>query len=248
MAHSFLGKWITTAELAAIPPRNVFHRQLEKVTLPDDGVKNRHVLFRRRFTLGGFARALLYISADDYYKLYINGVFVGQGPSPAYHFRYGYNVIDVSAYLVTGENVIAVHTLYQGLINRVWQSGDGRHGLILDLVADGKTVLASDPSFRTSLHTAFEAMGKVGYETQFLERYDAAAPEVGFERTDFDDGDWHAACVKENDDHTLVEQKSKMLDFECVLPKVVTQKGERVFIDFGANHVGYLSDCQGSKG
>ena len=143
MAHSFLGKWITTAELAAIPPRNVFHRQLEKVMLPDDGIRNRHVLFRRRFTLDGFARAILYISADDYYKLYINGVFVGQGPAPAYHFRYGYNVIDVTPYLLEGENVIAVHTLYQGLINRVWQSGDGRHGLILDLVADGETVLFS---------------------------------------------------------------------------------------------------------
>lgn len=246
MAHSFLGKWITTAELAAIPPRNVFHRQLEKISLPDDGVKNRHVLFRRRFALDGFARALLYISADDYYKLYINGAFVGQGPSPAYHFRYGYNVIDVSPYLVEGENVIAVHTLYQGLINRVWQSGDGRHGLILDLVADGKTVLASDSSFRTSLHGGFEATGKVGYETQFLERYDANAPEVGFERTDFDDGAWAPACVHPYADHTLVEQKSKMLAFETVLPKTVSREGERLFIDFGANHVGYL--CLTAKG
>ena len=37
-----------------------------------------------------------------------------------------------------GENTIAVHTYYQGLINRVWISGDGRHGLLLDLVVDGK--------------------------------------------------------------------------------------------------------------
>jgi len=241
MAHSFLGKWITTAELAAIPPRNIFHRQLEKVMLPDDGIRNRHVLFRRRFTLDGFARAILYISADDYYKLYINGAFVGQGPAPAYHFRYGYNVIDVTPYLLAGENVIAVHTLYQGLINRVWQSGDGRHGLILDLVADGETVLSSDEGFLSARHTGYTATGTVGYATQFLERYDSASPEAHFAETDFDDSEWEAAVINAADDHTLTEQASKMLTFEEIRPTQVRREGERVFIDFGASYVGYLN-------
>ena len=80
----------------------------------------------------------MYISADDYYKLYINGHFVTQGPTPSYHWQYNYNAIDVTAYLKPGRNVIAVHTLYQGLINRTWQSGDQRHGLIMDLEVDGE--------------------------------------------------------------------------------------------------------------
>lgn len=75
-------------------------------------------------------KAVIYISADDYYKLYINGKFVASGPAPSYYNSYNYNKIDVSDFLINGENTIAVHTYYQGLINRVWVSGDNCHGLI----------------------------------------------------------------------------------------------------------------------
>ena len=148
MGHTFVGRWITNSEFADLKPRNVFHRQLDKAHLPCKEHLNRHILFRRRFICDSLPdSATLYISADDYYKLYINGRFVAQGPAPSYHFSYNYNVIDVSPYLKQGENLIAVHTLYQGLINRVWQSGDHRHGLILDLVTDGEMALVSDESF-----------------------------------------------------------------------------------------------------
>jgi hypothetical protein len=42
--HIFRGTWITDAEFAALEPRNVFHRQLEKVHLPCDEHRNRHIL------------------------------------------------------------------------------------------------------------------------------------------------------------------------------------------------------------
>ena len=135
MSHTFLGTWITDNEFARLKPRNVFHRQLEPVDLPCAEHRNRHILFRKKFSLSAVpSAACMYISADDYYKLYINGRFVQQGPTASYHFQYGYNAIDVLPYLRAGENTIAVHTLYQGLINRVWVSGDLRHGLLCDLM------------------------------------------------------------------------------------------------------------------
>ena len=204
MEHIFTGKWITNSEFANLKPRNVFHKQLDKVDLPCNEHRNRHILFRRKFICDSLAeKAMLYISADDYYKIYINGRFVAQGPAPSYHFNYNYNVIDLSKYLQKGENLIAVHTLYQGLINRVWQSGDNRHGLILDLVIDGETVVASDESFKVSLHTAYTEMGTCGYQTQFLERYDSNVPEVGFALPDFDDSNWGNAKISKFSDHTL---------------------------------------------
>ena len=73
MEHAFKGKWITNSEFANLKPRNVFHKQLDKVDLPCDELRNRHILFRRKFTCDAFTKnATLYISADDYYKLYIN--------------------------------------------------------------------------------------------------------------------------------------------------------------------------------
>ena len=248
MDHIFAGKWITVEEFYKLKPRNVFHRQLEKIDLPCDEHRNRHILFRKKFYYDSLSKpATLYISADDYYKLYINGQFVSQGPSPSYHFHYNYNVIDISKYLQKGENLIAVHTLYQGLINRVWQSGDNRHGLILDLVIDGKTVIASDESFKTSPHTAFSEMGVTGkHKTQFLERYDSNAKEVGFAFPDFDDSNWENAKISRYADHTLTLQKSGMLEFETISPVNTTVIGNRILYDFGSNYVGYL--CVRAKG
>ena len=93
------------------------------------------------------------------------------GPAPGYPFHYYYNKVDISEYVRSGQNVIAVHTYYQGLINRVWVSGDDRHGLILDITQDHNIVLSSDETFLCSYHTGFEQMGKYGYDTQFAERY-----------------------------------------------------------------------------
>lgn len=241
MSHQFTGKWITDAEFAALEPRNVFHRQLDAVDLPCDAHRNRHILFRRSFHLTEPGRlATMYLSADDSYKLFINGQFVAQGPAPSYHFRYPYNVIDVLPYLQEGDNLIAVHTYYQGLINRVWQSGDNRHGLILDLVIDGQTVVASDEGFLTSPHTAYTELGVCGYDTQFLERYDSNAPEVGFASLDFPDAHWANAQLCQHDDHILMEQTSKMLEWERRAPVAVRVDSNCLVCDFGSNYVGVL--------
>ncbi len=239
--HSFQGQWITDEEFCALSPRNVFHRQLVKVSLPCEEHRNRHILFRKSFSLTESPKeAKIFLSADDYYKLYINGVFVAQGPAPAYHFQYPYNALDVTRFLRPGKNVIAVHTLYQGLINRVWQSGDLRHGLLLDLEVDGRVVACSDATFRTHPHTAYREVGTVGYRTQFLEEYDSRSPEVGFADPAFDDSGWAFASPRQVVDYTVRPQQSDMLAFERILP-VHTVGGEGFLrFDFGAVYVGYL--------
>lgn len=239
--HSFLGKWITDEIFSSRIPRNVFHRQLEKIALPPDEHMDSHILFRKHFSLKKVGKARIFISADDCYKLYINGSFVAQGPAPAYHNCYNYNDIDVSSYLRAGENVIAVHTYYQGLINRVWQSGDFRHGLILDLEVCGETVVSSDESFLCHRHTAYSAIGKSGYDTQFLERYDSRAAECGFFKTDFDDSEWAFARPREVVDYTMVPQRSKMLVYEEIAHQSMRVTGNKMLLDFGGMYVGTLS-------
>lgn len=248
MAHEFTGKWITDREFYRLVPRNVFHKQLDKQVLDCTEHRNRHILFRKSFTYTG-GRAKLYISADDYYKLYINGYYVAQGPTPGYHFQYNYNTLDVTCHLKPGRNVIAVHTLYQGLINRTWVSGDNRHGLLLDLEVDGKALVSSDESFKTAPHTGYTETGTCGYDTQFLEQYDSGAPEVGFEQPSYDDSAWDYAKISQVADYTMVEQTSRMLDREDieVVNKLPIPGG--VQLDFGANYVGCLyAKVRGQKG
>ena len=112
MLHNAL--CITTPDFAAREPLNVFHREAEPwQNRHDAALENKHILFRRAFTLESVPeKAILYLTADDYYKLYINGSFVTQGPAPGYPFHYYYNTLDITKYLHKGENLIAVHTYY----------------------------------------------------------------------------------------------------------------------------------------
>ena len=249
----FKGVWITDAKMAPLVPKPVYARQLEKRRLPppDPKVRNEHILFRKAFELGAVGRAVVRITADDYYKLYVNGAFVGQGPAagtPDYTYC---NTIDVTRHLKPGRNVLAVHTYYQGLVNRVWMSGDNRHGLLLDLVADGKTVVASDETFLTARHGAYLALHTVGYDTQFMERYDAGAKEVGFMRPDFDDSGW-AKAVRHplGGDYRVYEQPTPMLAFETIRPvKSEPLPNGGLRLDFGGIYVGALTfAAKGPKG
>lgn len=237
ITRDFSGKWITAPEFAELTPVNVFHRQLDKKQIDSSGAKNSHILFRKSFYSDG-GRATVFISADDYYKLWINGKFICQGPAPGYPFHYYYNKVEIE--LSRGENVIAVHTLYQGLINRVWVSGDDRHGLILDIEQDQKTVVCSDESFLCTYHGGFETMDTVGYRTQFTEKYTSGSSEEGFYLPEYDDRGWGYACARKYTDYTLFEQPTKMLEFERISP-TLTYDENGVTADFGGIYVGYLN-------
>ena len=244
--HTFVGQWITTAELAALPVQNVFHRQLDKAARAAirTDVQNRHVLFRRSFFLKAKPeKAVLFFSADDYAKVYINGKLAGMGPGAGYPSHALYLAVDVTNLLRRGHNVLAVHSYYQGLINRVWTSGDNVHGFLCDLVCDGKTVLASGPDFRCRLHSGYSICGKVGYDTQFMEDYDARSPEVGFQERDYDDSDWEGATLANASRWSLFPSPLPPIETESISARgrvlTVTPTGKRVVLfDFGATYVG----------
>ena len=121
MAHTFLGTWISNAALADLSPRNVFHKQLSPLPLDCSEHRNCHVLFRRRFTVTeDFREAKIFLSADDYYKLYVNGRFVAQGPAPSYHFQYNYNEATGQFNTVPGQITVPAATYTQDPVTGVW--------------------------------------------------------------------------------------------------------------------------------
>lgn len=242
MKHTFSGSWITMPAFADVEPIHVFHRQTEiEPELPVPMEQNRHMLFRKTFTVKKGGKVFLYITADDYYKLYIGGKFITQGPAPGFHFHYYYNCIDITPYIQEGENTLAMHVYYQGLINRVWVSGDGRNGLCFDVVQDGEVLAKSDESVKCTLHGGFSDLGMTGYRTQFLERYDSGAPEVGFEKPDFDDSDWENAAFRKHVDYTLVPQPTEQLEIYPVSPVRQEKISGGWRVDFGRMYVGYFS-------
>ncbi|MBQ4289745.1 MAG: family 78 glycoside hydrolase catalytic domain, partial [Clostridia bacterium] len=237
--------FITLPAYSGFRPVNVFHRQLEPLEIRSAVPKDLHILYRTRLNLKKAGRTVIRITADDCYKLWVNGRFAGQGPAPCFPWKTYVNEIDLSPYLKDGDNVLAFHTLYQGLINRVWVSGDDRLGLWFEVVCDGKIVAVSDSTVKCRLHSGFFPTGIVGYDTQFMERYDSRSPESGFESPDYDDSSWGYAEVCREDDHVLTCQPSSMLVFEEIPPAYArtlrSQDGKQiVLLDFGAQYVGTL--------
>ena len=136
MSNIFTGKWICDPRFAELQPRNMYCReadsQLCKFDHPKD-LQNVHTLFRKEFSVDKKpGRYLLRIASDDYGKIKLNGIFVGQGPTTGYLEAAHYNVFDITDKLHDGVNVLENHVYYQGLINRVWFSGDLRMGMIAD--------------------------------------------------------------------------------------------------------------------
>ncbi len=130
---------------------------------------NLYTVFRKTFFTHKESCFLVRISADDYYKLKINGKLVGMGPAPAYTFNYNYNEFDITDYIIEGENQIEVTVYYQGLCNRVWVSGDNKQGLIADVYKDNKLFLCTDSSWTYTIDKTFVGNDTVGYDTAFLE-------------------------------------------------------------------------------
>ncbi|MDO4340154.1 MAG: family 78 glycoside hydrolase catalytic domain [Eubacteriales bacterium] len=173
----FEPKWYTIPELAETAPVNPYHKEQEPGREMCSEIKNLHVLARGEINIdtrnGKEFKAILRITADDYYKVWINGIFAGQGPAPAYPEAYYYNEIDITHLVRPGKNLVAVHAYYQGLVNRVWNSGDGRFALAADAVIienHRETVVCPVWKYQKSEAYSGET---TGYDTQFLENFDS---------------------------------------------------------------------------
>ena len=237
------GKFICHKDFENLKPIDVFHKELSpnQTEKHAESLCNRHTLFRKKVHLCKGEEAVLKITADDYFKLYINGAYVVLGPPPSYPNHYYFMAIDVTSFLKEGVNTFAVHTYYQGLINRVWVSGDLRSMLWCELVIDGNVALVSDESWLTATHTGYSSCGVIGYETSFAERYDPDAKEVGFEKESFDDSQWKCASIYKQADYILEKSPIQPLCVYLKKPIHTEKKGKVCLVDFGQEMVGYLT-------
>ncbi len=224
-------KWILPHRFAALEPVDPFHREGEKkdIELPDE-LKNLHIIYRASFSLERREKAVIRISADDYYKLKINGVFVGQGPAQSYFFHYYWNEYDISDLLCVGQNEISVDLYYQGLINRAYNSGDRRIGLIAEVFSGNKLLCASSESWECALDERYIISHTIGYNTAFAENVDLRRDELRFER-----------CEAREVDYTFSERPAIPLSVYRKVPQSVKAVSGGYQYDFGEELTGGVS-------
>lgn len=236
-------QWLQDPAFANIEVINIYHK--DKAERPKlSGPQNVHTYFRKDITLPATpVSAVMTITGDDYYKMYINGAFVVQGPEPGYPFAHPYYTLDVTAFLHEGANCLAAHAYYQGLCNRVWNSADNRAGFILALrltFADGsQQEYLTDSTWRCWQSKTFGGDRTTGYSTQFLEDLDLRKEPKGWRDAGFDDGKWLEPLAGTSPHHTFTPQVTPPLQVYGVKPINVTRTGDgRYIYDFGREIVG----------
>ncbi len=259
----FRNSWFTIPEAGTVRPLNLYHKEQEEPGCSEETTQNTgqtasgtaaasvlpsnlHVLARAVISCGeehgqSGERLILRITADDYYKLYVNGSFVGQGPAPAYPEHYYYNEFDLTDQLRSGGNILAVHLYYQGLVNRVWNSGDGRFGLGCEILrrGTGRTESAETPEWRYQISKAYSGE-TTGYDTQFLEDFDSRLWDDDWNAPEYDDRFWKPMVKIEPTGYRFVKQPVKMLAIYEMQPKELRRSSEGWFLDMGQEITGSL--------
>lgn len=227
--------WVSVGEMSRAEPIDVFSKE------PDpNGPSPRFVRMfaRREVRLPGFKQAKMLLSADDYYKLYINGTYVCEGPAPGYPSSYYVNEVDVTPFLKKGKNTIALDVYYQGLINRVWVSGDLRQGFICELSVDGKTLLRSDENWHYICPSS-RTQGEIyGYDTQATERIDLRSEPKNWKNNDFDDSVWPRCAARTTADYKFIPQEIPVPKAQVLTPQLLRRDENRELYDFGREIVG----------
>ncbi len=169
-------EWITAEEFADQPVINTYHKEYADVPEPEcpEEFRNFHMLTTGEFELCTVPeKAIVRVTADDYYFLSVNDRFVCQGPAPGYPTRYHWNETDVTEFLKPGLNRITLHVYYHGLVCRAYTSADRRQGCILAIVDEnGNTIAKTDSRWRYSIDRSYTGTEVIGYNTIFKEGRD----------------------------------------------------------------------------
>jgi hypothetical protein len=159
---------------------------------------NQTIILRKTFRAHEVTAATLRITADSYYRVFINGRWVNDGPCRSWPEHFQFDVIDAAPYLVSGANEIRVIARYYG-------AGDFHHvprqaGFLaqLDMTQSGKifSSIISDSSWEAANAPAWTPnTPKVSIQMEACELYDARLEDsLSFKHAavlyDADKGPW----------------------------------------------------------
>jgi hypothetical protein len=92
---------------------------------------NCYALFRKSFSLEKIpAKAPIHITADQSYRLFVNGDFVCRGPARGYQSHWPYDEVDIRPWIKAGKNLITIRAYNPGHSNFQYRT-EGNAGLLL---------------------------------------------------------------------------------------------------------------------
>ncbi|HLH02489.1 MAG TPA: alpha-L-rhamnosidase C-terminal domain-containing protein [Bryobacteraceae bacterium] len=155
--------------------------------------------FRRAFELSSVPEHLsVYVSGDNRFQLFVNGVRAAAGPARGDLTHWRYQAIDLAPYLRPGQNVLAAVVWNDGDFRAVAQISN-RTAFLLQAADPAYNVVNTNSSWKCILDKAYTPQPlprdqQTGYYALAAnEHLDSALYPWGWERPAFDDSSWSAA-------------------------------------------------------
>ncbi|MCU0356320.1 MAG: alpha-L-rhamnosidase N-terminal domain-containing protein, partial [Cyclobacteriaceae bacterium] len=152
--------------------------------------------FRKNFSLEAKpASFVIHVSADNRYKLYVNGALVSLGPARGDVFHWNYETVDIAAHLKAGDNVLAAV---------VWNDGpdkpEAQISLMTAFIVQGQSasedILNTNASWKCikdESHQPLPVRSAGYYVAGPGELLNMHQHITGWEKVGFDDSGWKPA-------------------------------------------------------
>jgi len=143
----------------------------------------------------------VHVSADNRYRLYVNGVSVAAGPQRSDVMHWRYEELDLAPYLRAGSNVIAAVVWHWGEHKPVAQHSHQTGFLIRGATAEEPLIDTGTTAWKSFANRAYSALPvtreQVGgyYASPPGESLEAGLYPWGWQDSDFDDSAWHDAKI-----------------------------------------------------
>lgn len=155
--------------------------------------------FRKTFDLEARPNTFLVkVSADNRYKLYINGHLISLGPARGDTYYWNYETVDLSPYLNYGRNTIAA-LVWNEAQYRPEAQISLRTGFILQGQTQEEEIINTNSSWKCRRNDAYRPLAGVGYPTYYVagsgELVDVVKNIKGWQETYYNDFTWPDAVT-----------------------------------------------------
>lgn len=201
----------------------------------DSLLHNQYVCFRQKINVqkkNARTKAYLYLSCDTTYELYINGKFVNFGQYLALPENKFFDKLDISEYVVDGENLIAIEVYYQGYASSCYATGTP--GLIYFTEVDGRIFpndscnVAHDPGYTEGNLPLISNQLGPSFE------FDGRKASDWYSVTYVENDSWKAPCKLNFDDILTSKIKPRPVEklvFSQIAPFKLINKGHFTYTE-----------------
>ncbi|HEY2725686.1 MAG TPA: alpha-L-rhamnosidase N-terminal domain-containing protein, partial [Parafilimonas sp.] len=153
--------------------------------------------FRKNFLLNEQPKQfIIHVSADNRYKLYVNGEMVCFGPAKGDLYHWNFETIDIASYLKNGNNIIAAVVWNFGDEKPVWQISY-ETAFILQGNTKAEEIINTNDSWKCMQDTAYSALQPqliyTYYAVGATEKVDMNLFLENWASINFDDSKWLSA-------------------------------------------------------